>query len=197
MVVTNSIKKMISEDIEKIDSINTMTYVEKKDFYIELTSKYNNMISNFGNGLYGYYRKSDFYDEDIDVKSLLTNFKKIQAMLCTFKANDFKNFEEENNHYPLINNAVTSNNTNNNSNLTNINISFEEVRKTIQNMDNLNDNELSEILSKIDEIESIIQSNDTKRNKWNKLKSFLIWLADKGVDVAIAILPLLLKINRR
>ena len=195
MVVTKSIEQMINDDLEKLDNTMSMTYEEKKDFYIELTSKYNNMINNFGNGLYGYYKNRDFYDEDIGQSSIDINFKRIKSLLISFKANGFKNFEDRKNSQPIFNNNMTNTNTNTNTNITNINMSFEEARKTIQNMDNLNDNELEEILSKIDEIETIVKSKDTKRNKWKKLKTFLTWVADKGVDVATALLPLFLGVK--
>ena len=62
-------------------------------------------------------------------------------------------------------------------------------------MSSLTDEETEEILAKIDELEEIINSNDKKKNKREKTKSVLFWLADKSFDVGIALLPLLLKIQ--
>ena len=50
-------------------------------------------------------------------------------------------------------------------------------------------------LEKIDEIESIIKEDDSKKTKWEKFKPILTWLADKSFDVAMTILPLLLKMQ--
>lgn len=61
-------------------------------------------------------------------------------------------------------------------------------------MTSLTDNETKEILDKINEIETIINSNEKKKTKWEKAKPVLTWLADKSFDVGVAILPLLLKI---
>ena len=60
----------------------------------------------------------------------------------------------------------------------------------------LSQDEVDEILSKLSELEEIINSNDRKNQKWNRAKSIIKWVADKGVDVGIAILPLLLQIDK-
>lgn len=197
MSIINNIETMVVEDIGKIDEIVLMDYDKQKDYYIELTSKYHNMINGFGNSLYGYYKDKDFFDEDVGKNSLIVNFKRIKAMLIAFKTNGFKNFDDKKSIQPIINNTMTNTNNNNNNNTNtntnDINVTFNSVRENIEKMDNLTDNELNEIISKIDGIEEIIKSNETKRSKWNKLKPFLIWVADKGADVAISLLPLFLQ----
>ena len=59
----------------------------------------------------------------------------------------------------------------------------------------LPDPEVEEILSKIDELEKIIQSSDRKTKKWENAKGIVKWIADKGVDVGMTLLPLLLQIQ--
>lgn len=198
MNTISNIEKMINDDIKKLDDVNSMDYEQKKDYYIELTSKYHNMIIGFGNSLYGYSKTKDFYDEDIGTNSLIINFKRIKAMLISYKTNGCKNFEDKKESQPIFNNTMTTTNTNNNTNINNndIDVTFESVRENIEQMNNISDDELNEILSKIDEIETIIKSSDTKRNKWKKLKPFLSWVADKGVDVGISLLPLFIQLNQ-
>lgn len=197
MNTTSNIETMVENDINKIDEIITKDYAIQKDYYIELTSKYHNMINGFGNSLYGYYKDKGFFREDIDKDSLIVNFKRIKAMLIAFKTNGFKNFDDKKTSQPIINNTMTNTNNNNNNNTNtntnDVNVTFNSVRENIEKMDNLSDSELNEILTKIDELEEIINSKDTKRTKWNKLKPFLIWIADKGADVAISLLPLFLQ----
>ncbi|MGM9878576.1 MAG: hypothetical protein ACI31R_00895 [Bacilli bacterium] len=195
MNIISNIEKMINDDIKKLDDVNLMDYEQKKDYYIELTSKYHNVINGFGNSLYGYYKDMGFYNEDIDKESLKINFKRIKTMLITFKANGFKNFDDKKLNQPIINNTMTSinNNSNINTNNNDINVTFESVRENIKKMDSINDAELKEILLKIDKIEEILKSKDTKRDKWNKLKPLLLWVTDKGADVAISLLPLFLQ----
>ena len=85
--------------------------------------------------------------------------------------------------------------TNTNENKIDINISFNDVRREIENMSALPDTEIEEILHKIDELEKIVKSSDRKSKKWENAKGVIKWIADKGVDVGIALLPLLLQIK--
>lgn len=95
--------------------------------------------------------------------------------------------------------AVHNHNINNveNKNIINntMNISFEDARKTINDMSSLPENEIEEIQNKINAIEEIVNSKDSKSKKWSKAKEIVKWIADKGVDVGIALLPLLLKMS--
>jgi len=85
--------------------------------------------------------------------------------------------------------------TNTNENKVDINISFSDVRKEIENMSALPDTEIEEILDKINELEKIVKSPDRKSKKWENAKGIVKLIADKGVDVGIALLPLLLQIK--
>ena len=40
-----------------------------------------------------------------------------------------------------------------------------------------------------------MKSKDSKSKKWSKAKEIIKWIADKGVDVGIALLPLVLQIG--
>ena len=95
--------------------------------------------------------------------------------------------------------AVHNHNINNveNKNIINntMNISFEDARKTINDMSSLSENEIEEIQSKINALEEIVNSKESKSKKWSKAKDIIKWVADKGVDVGIALLPLILKIR--
>ena len=52
--------------------------------------------------------------------------------------------------------------------------------------------EIDEILNKIDEIETIVNSSERKNKKWEKVKEIITWLLDKGIDVAIQLIPSIL-----
>lgn len=92
---------------------------------------------------------------------------------------------------------LTINNTNHNESTSSafVSISFEEVRNKIDKMTSLCEEEIDEIKDKIDEIEKIVNSGESKVKKWTKAKDIIKWIADKGVDVGIALLPLLLNIS--
>lgn len=72
---------------------------------------------------------------------------------------------------------------------------FKFARTQIDNNTLLTEEQIQEAKGKIDEIEKIIKSGESKKNKWEKVKPILIWLADKSVDIGTALLPLLLKIQ--
>lgn len=82
-----------------------------------------------------------------------------------------------------------------NNNEINISISFEEVRKQIEDMTSLTEAQTKEALNKVSEIESVVKGDGNKKSKWEKIKPILIWLADKSFDVAMTILPLLLQVQ--
>ena len=90
---------------------------------------------------------------------------------------------------------ITIQNTNHNENHNTMTVTFEAVREAIDNMTSLPDEEIQEVKKKIDELEAIVKSKDSKSKKWSKAKDIIKWVADKGVDVGIALLPLILQIK--
>ena len=74
-------------------------------------------------------------------------------------------------------------------------MSFNMARETINSMTALTNEEIEEIQKRINELEEIVSSKDSKSKKWSKVKEIIKWIADKGVDVGIALLPLVLKIS--
>lgn len=83
----------------------------------------------------------------------------------------------------------------NNTNTLNVEVNFEQARAKVNNLTNMQQSEIDEILEKINQLEKIIKSTDKKEKKWENSKNIMKWIADKGVDVGIALLPLLLQIN--
>ena len=55
---------------------------------------------------------------------------------------------------------------------------------------------IEEILEKVNQLEEIVNSNDRKSKKWSKAKDLVKWVADKGVDVGTALLPIILQIGQ-
>ena len=86
---------------------------------------------------------------------------------------------------------ITNSNENNNT----INVSFEKARETVNAMTSLPDEDIEEIQKRINELEKIVNSKESKSKKWSNAKDIIKWVADKGVDVGIALLPLVLKIS--
>lgn len=181
MTITEDFKKYIDEDIAKCEeTIKKCIKTDMKDLHANLISKYGSIIDGFSKDL-----RDLFYDNDGYITKC--NLETMKQKLQLFKSMGYANI------YAKQDTGVTFNNTNQ---LTaNINITFSEVREKIENMSALQDSEIEEILSKIEELEEIVQSSERKTKKWEKAKGIIKWVADKGVDVGISLLPLILKIG--
>lgn len=169
------------EKILKVGSAETI-YV----FQGKIEGKYYGIIDKFSAGLQGVY---DEYD-DISYFTVKSNVELLKEKLEMFKAMGCKTLKTAND-VPSV--QITNSNTNYNK--IEINISFEQARHQVEEMSALTDSEVEEILVKIKELENIVNSNDRKTKKWENAKEIIKWIADKGVDVGITLLPLLLQIR--
>ena len=138
--------------------------------------------------MYCYYKEFGFDYTSLDTDSLVDNLILMKAKLEAFILgwNEIKE--------PFTPSTSSDVNVTVNNNL-NINITFEEVRNQIEEMTSLTEEQTEDILKKVDEIESVIKENSSKKSKWEKIKPILTWLADKSFDVAMTLLPLLLKVQ--
>jgi len=173
--------KMVKEDILRIEeALNTNSGI--MDLLYELVGKYSKVSNNF---------------PAIEMNPLLFKMhsyipkqylREIQGFLKAYELNDCEDY----NFDKLKSNEI--NITTNISNRLEI-CTFSEVKNDIENMTSLPDTEIEDILSKIEELEGIINSTDRKSKKWENAKCIIKWIADKGVDVGLTLLPLLLKIQ--
>ena len=92
------------------------------------------------------------------------------------------------------NSTNTNINTNTNTNNLDIKAMFEDARKVIEDDEALGEEEIEEIISKINEIEEIGNEEISKSKKWRKLKTCVSWITTKGVKVATTLMPLMMKI---
>ncbi len=76
-------------------------------------------------------------------------------------------------------------------------IDFTTLRLEIGMMKSLPYYERKEIIQKIDEIEEICTQVIFKKQKWERLREYLIWVSGKDVQIALKILPLFFKINHK
>ncbi len=77
----------------------------------------------------------------------------------------------------------------------NVTVTFEQVRSQIEDMTALSREQTDEILEKIDELEKISKENTSRKTKWEKVKPIIAFALDKGADVAIAILSLVMQMK--
>lgn len=181
-----------SEDISKIEHLLlTMTASEEqlKDLHIELDGKYQACIINWPLGLRGYNKTYGFIYEDMDEDIFKFNLQLMKSKLEGFKNgwNDSNKVVQNSDHTSDVNVTVNNN--------INVNITFTETKKKIEEMTALSREQTDEILEKINELENIYKENISRKNKWEKVKPIISFVMDKGADVAVAILTLIVQMK--
>lgn len=183
MDISGELIEIIDNDINICEQvIQGSNKYELWEVHSRIISKYSNIIDGFADNL-----QSTFYDENGNVKK--QNIETMRQKLVLFKAMGYMNIFSKELNGP----QVSVNNVNQNTILNNI--SFEQVRNDVENMTTLREEEINDILEKIEEIEKLVQSSERKTKKWEKAKPIIMWIADKSVDVGITMLQLLLKIR--
>ena len=177
----NRIEKILKENISKDDLLN---------LHREIDGRYQSCIMNWNQGLNGVYYLKDS-SSVINYGMLEDRKEKIISNLSMMKSK-LETYIFGMNAVSLPEPPSTTVNVTTNVNL---NVTFEQVRSQIEDMTSLTDEQTEEILNKISEIEATVNSTGTKKSKWEKIKPVLTWLTDKSFDVAMKILPLLLKVN--
>ena len=183
MIITEEFKAIIDEDIDKCNfELSRGNKESRGTLHNTLVSKYGKIIDGFKDDL-----RSLFYDSDGTYCT--KNLETMKQKLILFKAMGYTNQFAEN----AVERGVTINNTNQVD--VTINISFSEARSKVENMTSLNEDEIQEILKKIDELEKIVNSSERKTKKWDNAKEIIKWIAEKGIDVGLTLLPLILKLG--
>lgn len=181
MKITEDFIKIIDEDIKICEEFkNGLRPLDIEDYHNLLSSKYAKIIEGFNEGLY-----STFYDTSNSAK--LANIESMRQKLILFKAMGYENYVAK-----KAGNITFNNNNQLNATIT---VSFSDAKKQVEEMTSLKDEEIDEIQAKIDELEAIVNSADRKTKKWDKAKEIIKWVADKGIDVGLTLLPLILKLG--
>ena len=184
---TSDYHDMVNKDIERCEQVSN-NVTEAENLLSELIGKYSKASANF---------------PDIERNVLLERrFSKIifqyiisiKGFLEAYLLNNCEDYLPNVSNSNGVNVNIANTNTNENTNTIN-NTSFQDAREKIEGMSALTENQIEEILKKIDEIEEIVNSTDRKSKKWERAKDIIKWIADKGIDVGITLLPLLLKLG--
>lgn len=184
MTVSEEFKAIIEEDITKCKyEIENGSIESCRVLHRTLKSKYGKIIDGFNDGLLDLFYDSDGIYCKRNLETMRQKFLLFQAMGYE---NSFSDDAEKQ--------GLTINNTN--SLGVSIAISFSVVKEQVENMTALKEEEVQEVLEKIDELETIVKSNERKTKKWERAKEIIKWIADKSVDVGIAMLPLIMKIGQ-
>ncbi|MBB1068900.1 hypothetical protein H5S40_01765 [Limosilactobacillus sp. RRLNB_1_1] len=182
--------KVIGPDIKIIEeAIESGDEEKMKTVHIKMDGKYSTYVPNLGKSMYGYSATDGFAYEYIGKEGLLHNLRIIKGRLEGY----VYNFQVTQNS--KLNQAINVNVPVTNSNDINISLSFKDARQQIEEMPGLNESETEELKTKIDELEKINSEKISKKKKWEKVKPIISFVLDKGADVAITIMGLILQMK--
>lgn len=179
--------EMVNEDINRIKECLKSGKDEQMELFREIDGKYQACIVDWGKSMYEYMPQYDLINvSGLYPNEVTENLKIAKAKLTTYKFGmNMKALPETPN---------TQINISNNNSIQ-VTITFDTVRSQIGDMTSLSNEETKELLEKIDELETIINSSEKKKTKWQKVAPIIKWLADKSFDVAMTVLPLILKLQ--
>lgn len=181
--------KIVNSDIEVINSaISSDDEKQMRSAHMLIDGKYSTCIPNLGKSMYCYSDQLGFEYEYLEKESLKHNLtmmrSKLQGYICDFPISADSSALQNNIsvNVPVVNEI-------------NITITFEQAKQKIEEMPGLTDADTDEIKSKIDDLEKISNEKIPRKKKWEKVKPILIFALDKGVDVAITIMSLILQMK--
>lgn len=187
MEIPKEVYDMVCADIKRLETADQLSTEEKYKLHKDLEGRYQACVQDWYVGL----RKTKKDGKGMRYSKLMEAPDIIQENLEMMK------FKLETYSYGM--NAVSlpdlpaTNITVNNT--VNISLTFEETKQKIKDMTALNREQTDEILSKIDELEKISKENISRKSKWEKVKPIISFALDKGADVAIAILSLVMQMK--
>lgn len=182
-------KAFINEHIKSIDeALENRDIEECRALQLELDGIYQAAIKNWGYSLLGYSQNKGFvyYSTGLSEESVFQNLKVMKAKLIAFREG-FNTIEIESGLVQSTDIRIDL------QNKVNIELTFEDVRRNINEIGTLSQSETDELIEKVNMLEKISLSSDPRKTKWEKIKPIVINLLDKGVDIVIQILPIILQ----
>ena len=180
-MVSKEFMEIIEQDIQKCENaLSAGKQESNSQLHNTLISKYGKIIDGFSDDLL-----SRYFDDDCS--NMMQNIDTMKQKLLLFKAMGYEN------RYSEKHEGIHIENTNKVS--VKITTTFPEAREKIEGMTSLKDSDIDEILEKINELERIVKSTDRKSKKWANAGEIIKWIADKGIDVGLTLLPLLMQIG--
>lgn len=182
-------KSNISSDINEIKkAIDSKDEATMKAVHQYIDGKYVTYFPELGRSMYGFNEKSGFNYEWIGKEGLTHNLiemeAKLEGLVCDVPKLIGRKLSTQN-----INVSVPVDNT------LIVNLSFEQAIQKIEDMPGLTEDDTQEIKGKIQDLEEISKEKISKKKKWDKVKPILKFAADKGADVAIAIMSLIMQMK--
>ena len=91
----SDLEQMLQEDVERCREYlnNPQNEQDGVDLYIEITSRYDSVIPNFGQGLYQCVPDQHWYDPEISGESLLLNLKSLMNKMISYQAVNYQTYK--------------------------------------------------------------------------------------------------------
>ena len=178
-------KTMIRKDIEFCNELIEKNFANDTDVQT-IIGKYIMDYPDFSKGFHNYVYIPGV--ETNEIENIKIAKGKLEYLLNRVDNPDLYN-KPSSSGTTIVN---TNNNTNTNTNTVTLNMSIDEIRDNIADNTYLSDDAKKELLDKLDEIIELQKSKESKAKKWNKAKSILSFLLDKGADIAIMYIPQIL-----
>lgn len=85
-----TIDQLLAEDITRCEEfLRNPNDKGGQQLYVEITSRYDSVIENFGNGLYQYFSEQHFYDPEVSGESLIHNIRTLQGKMISYQAKNY------------------------------------------------------------------------------------------------------------
>ena len=167
---------------------------EKQSFVAELVTTYQGKI-DFGADIYDFVRSDvSFYWEQKYDSIYNGVLRRMELYLNDIGKEKHSSSERVDKRPNIIVNQNQNVNQTQSSNI-DIDISMEDCFKNLDDCETLTPSDLEEIKEQINEIRNLLQNKKGKKKTIKeKIGSILKWLADRGTDVMIAVLPHLTKV---
>jgi len=181
----------IKQDIAKIDdALEASNPDEMLELHRHLDGKYQSCIVGWGQSMWCYNAGIGFAYRLLGNDAIKENLSMMKAKLEAFK----HGWNSTSQHdmptsppAPGVNVSIENNVL--------VNITFEQVREKIEDMTALSREQTDEILERINELEEIAKENSSRKTKWEKVKPIIAFALDKGADVAVSILSLVVQMK--
>ena len=178
-------KTMVRNDISVCDNLIEKNFAKYSDVQT-LIGKYIMDYPDFDKGIISYGSVPGYETNEIENIQIIKG--KLEYLLNRVDNPDLYNKQKGSG----ITISTTNNNTNTNSNNVTLNMSIDNIRENILDNTYLSDTAKDELLDKLNEIVELQKSKESKSQKWNKAKTILAFLLDKGADIAIMYIPQIL-----
>ena len=119
------------------------------------------------------------------VNGVLTQLRRYASVLCSTPKKS-----EQNTSQQTININTTANANSSTNVILDINVAIEIAKKQADDA-GLPDKQYEEIVKKMEDLESIAKSKESKGKRWQKAKEVMRWLVEQGIKVASILVPVL------